>query len=124
MADLIDRRKLHDALRKMGTKHLKPHYKDQWKPERPTTAYCYVVAEVVYHYLAPDGCRPYVMKTGENDTHWFLKCLNDRVTDLTDDQFDYRLDYSQGKPQNFMTKEISKRGRILADLLGLKKAVR
>jgi len=108
----------------MGKKYLKPQYKDQWTPERPTTGYCYVVAEVVYHHLAPEGCRPYVMKTGENETHWFLKCPDGKVIDLTDDQFDKPVDYAQGKPQNFQTKEISKRGRILADLLGLKKAVR
>ena len=38
--------------------------------------------------------------------------------------FDCELDYSQGKPQNFMTKEISKRGQILADLLDLRKPIR
>jgi len=124
MADLIDRRKLHDALRTMGRKHLKPAYKDQWTTERPATGYCYVVAEVAYHYLAPEGCRPYVMKTGENETHWFLTGPDGKVIDLTDDQFDEPVDYTQGKPQNFQTKEISKRGKILADLLGLNKAVR
>ena len=124
MVDLIDRQRLHDALRKMGKKHLRSRYKDRWKPERPTTGYCYVVAEVVYHYLAPEGYRPYVMKTGENDTHWFLNGPDGKVIDLTDDQFEEQLDYSQGKPQNFMTKEISKRGTILADFLGLKKAAR
>jgi len=124
MADLIDRQRLHDALRKMGKKFLKPQYKDQWTPERPTTGYCYVVTEIVYHHLAPEGCRPYVMKTGENETHWFLKCPDGRVIDLTNDQFDKPVDYAQGKPQNFQTKEISKRGKVLADLLGLKKAVR
>jgi hypothetical protein len=108
----------------MGKKHLRPQYKDRWKPDRPTTGYCYVVAEVVYHYFAPEGYRPYVMRTGDDDTHWFLKDPDGRVIDLTDDQFDESLDYSEGKPQNFMTKEISKRGTILADLLGLKKAIR
>jgi hypothetical protein len=124
MADLIDRRRLHNALRIMGRKHLKPVYKDQWTPERPTTGYCYVVAEVVYHYLAPEGCRPYVMNTSDNEKHWFLKCTDGKVIDYTDDQFDELVDYTQGKPQNFQTKEISKRGKILADLLGLTKKLR
>ena len=124
MIDRHNRPKLHDALRKMGKKHLRPQYKDQWNPERPTTGYCYVVAEVVYHYLAPEGCRPHVMKTGENETHWFLKCPDGKVIDPTDDQFDKPVDYSQGKPQNFLTKEISKRGEILADLLGPTKKLR
>ena len=124
MVDLIDRQRLHYALRKMGKKHLRSQYKDRWKPERPPTGYCYVLAEVVYHYFAPEGSRPYVMRTGDDDTHWFLKDPDGRVIDLTDDQFEEQLDYSQGKPQNFMTKEISKRGTILADFLGLKKAAR
>lgn len=124
MADLIDRQELRDALRMMGKKQLKPAYRDQWTPERPTTGYCYVVAEVAYHYLAPEGCRPYVMKTGDGETHWFLRCADGRVIDPTDDQFDEPVDYTQGKPQNFQTREISKRGRILADLLGLTKKLR
>lgn len=121
MTDLIDKQKLYDALRKMGRKHLKPQFKDKWTPERPTTGYCYVVAEVVYHYLAPKGSHPYVMKTGENTTHWFIKDPEGRVIDLTADQFDEPIDYSKGKPRNFLTKEISKRGKILANLLGLEK---
>jgi len=124
MADLIDRQKLHDALRQMGKKHLRPQYKDRWTPERPTTGYCYVVTEVIYHYVAPEGYRPRVMKTSGNDTHWFLERQDGKVIDLTDDQFDERLNYSAGKPQNFMTTEVSNRGAILADLLGLRQSIR
>lgn len=121
MTDLINRQKLHDALRQMGRKYLKPLYKDRWTPKRPTIGYCYVVAEVVYHYLAPKGSRPYVMKIGENEKHWFIKTSEGGVIDLTADQFDEPIDYTQGKSQNFQTKEISKRGKMLADLLGLTK---
>lgn len=116
---MVDKEKLHNALRQMGEKHLKPQYKNQWTPERPTTGYCYVVAEVVYYYLAPKGSRPYVMKTGANETHWFIKAPDGNIIDLTADQFDEPVDYEKGKPQNFRTKQISKRGKILADLLGL-----
>ena len=117
---MIDKEKLHNALRQMGKKHLKPQYKNQWTPEHPTTGYCYVVAEVIYHYCAPKGSRSYVMKTGENETHWFIKAPDGNIIDLTVDQFDDELvDYEKGKPQNFQTKQISKRGKILADLLGL-----
>lgn len=116
---MIDKEKLHDALRQMGKKHLRPQYKADWTPERPTTGYCYVVAEVTYHYLTPKGYIPHVMKTGEMETHWFLKSPDGEIIDFTADQFDEPLDYSKGKPQNFMTKDISKRGKILAQLLGL-----
>lgn len=64
------------------------------------------------------------MKTGGHDTHWFLKGPDGEVIDLTDDQFDCELDYSQGKPQNFMTTAVSQRGRILAGLLGLRTPIR
>ena len=124
MTELIDRQRLQTALRHMGKKHLKDQYKDRWTPDRPTTGYCYVVAEVLYHFLAPEGYQPHVMKTGGDDTHWFLKGPDGDVIDLTDDQFDYRLDYSQGKARDFTQQEISERGRMLADLLDLRNAIR
>lgn len=116
----ITEEKLHDALRKMGEKHLKQPYKTQWTPERPTTGYCYVVTEMVYHCLAPRGSKSYVLKT-EDINHWFIRQPNGQVIDLTADQFDIPLQYEKGKPQAFLTKNISKRGQILADLLGLNK---
>lgn len=116
---MIDKEKLYDALRQMGKKHLKPLYRDEWTDERPTIGYCYVVAEVIYHYLAPKGSKPYVMKTGEGETHWFLRDPDGNVIDETADQFDEPVDYSKGKPVPFQTKEISRRGKMLAKLLGL-----
>ena len=118
---MIDKDKLHDALRQMGKKHVKPQYRDQWTPERPTTGYCYPVAEVVYHYLAPKGSKPYVMETGPNEKHWFIKGPDGNIIDPTADQFDEdeRVDYEAGKPQNLRTSQISKRGKMLAELLGL-----
>jgi len=116
---MIEQQKLHDALRQMGRKHLKKQYKDDWTPERPTTGYCYVVTEVVYHCLAPEGSRAYCMKTEPGDTHWYIVTPGGEVVDQTSDQFDDPVDYSKGKPQNFLTKSISKRGRMLAELLGL-----
>jgi len=124
LIELIDRHRLKTALRHMGTKHLRDRYRDRWTPDRPTTGYCYVVTEVLYHFLAPDGYRPHVMKTGGDDTHWFLKGHDGEVIDLTDDQFDYELDYSQGKPQSFRTREISERGQVLAELIGLRTPIR
>lgn len=124
MTGLINRKNLYKVLRDMGKEHVKPPYKDEWTPERPAEGYCYVIAEVIYHYLAPEGCRPYVMKIGENQTHWFLKYQSGKVIDLTTDDNDEPVDYLQGKPHNFRTKEISKRGKILADLLGLTKILR
>lgn len=121
---MIDRTKLYDALRQMRQRHLKDQYKNDLTPERPTTGYCYIVAEVVYHYLAPRGYSPHVMKTGDNETLWFLKNASGDIKDLTSGQFGVPPDYSKGKPQNILTKDISKRGRILAVLLKLTDEVR
>jgi hypothetical protein len=115
---MIEKKKLDDALRQMGPKYVKEPYRGDWTPDKPTTGYCYVVAEVGYHHFAPKGSCPCVMKTGANETHWFVRTPMGEVIDLTSDQFNEPLDYSKGKPQNFMTKEISKRGKILAELLG------
>ena len=59
------------------------------------------------------------MKTGIDETHWFIKGAGGDIIDLTADQFDEPVDYTKGKPHNFRTKQISERGKILADLLGL-----
>ena len=59
------------------------------------------------------------METGPGTSHWFIKDPEGNIIDLTADQFDQPLDYSKAKPTNFRTKQISKRGKILADLLGL-----
>jgi len=116
---MINQDKLYAALRVMGKKHLKPLYRDYWTPEHPTTGYCYVVAEVAYHYLAPKGSKPYVMHTGERETHWFLRAPNGVVIDLTADQFDTLPDYKQGRRANFLTPKPSKRPKILAEVLGV-----
>ena len=118
---MIEKKELDDALRKMGRKHLKKPYKDRWTSERPTTGYCYVVSEVYYHYCAPKGSKPHFMKLDENETHWFIKHPDGSIVDLTADQFDEPVDYEKARPHAFQTKNISKRGRILADLLGLSK---
>lgn len=116
---MIEMKTLHEALRKMGKKHLKKIYRERWTPERPTTGYCYVVAEVVYHYLAPKGSRPYVIRMSDRETHWFVRLPDNEIVDLTADQFDEAVPYDKGKPHGFMTKTISKRGKMLASLLGL-----
>lgn len=118
---MIDKRKLDDALRQMGKECLKPQYRDEWTPEHPTTGYCYVVAEVIYHYCAPKGSRTYRIDLGNGDSHYFLRDPQGNVIDLTSDQFDALPDYDKGKPRPFMTSHLSKRAKKLAELLGLPK---
>ena len=119
LEDLIDKEALDDALREMGPKHVKKPYRDRWTPERPTAGYCYPVAEVVYHYLAPEGSRSHVITLEEGKTHWYVQSPDGEILDLTADQPDEPYLYEKGKPRSFMTAKPSKRARILAELLGL-----
>ena len=116
---MIDKEKLYDALRKMGPKYVKKQYRNRWTPERPTTGYCYIVAEVVYHYLAPKGSKPHVVRMNGDETHWCIVLPDGQIVDLTSDQYDEPVPYDKGRPHAFMTPRISKKGRILAKLLGL-----
>lgn len=119
---MIEKKKLHHALREMGKKHLKEPYKSKWTPERPTRGYCYVVAEVVYHHLAPEGSRPHMIRISKDETHWFVVATDGQIIDPTADQYDEPIPYEKATPHGFLTKEMSKRARILADLLGLSQA--
>ena len=117
---MIDKKKLHKALCEMGTKHLKSLYKKLWTPENPTQGYCYVVAEVVFHCLAPEGSKVYRAPnpSGPDGLHYYIKVPGGERVDLTCDQFDKPVSYDKEKGCAFMTKTISKRGQVLADLLG------
>jgi len=114
------RARLNDALRTMGRKHLKPQYRKLWTPQTPTVGYCYVVCEVIHHCLASCKTRPHILKTRPNRTHWFLKLPNGQVIDWTANQFSKQLSYNEARPAAFLTKKMSQRGKILADLLGLR----
>lgn len=114
----ISRQKFYTALRTMGKKYLKVG-KDKWTADRPTTGYCYVVSELVYHY-SNIRTQPYTLTHTDGGTHWFLKTKSTgEIIDLTADQIDGDFDYDSGIRRSFLTKQISKRGRILAQLLGL-----
>ena len=82
----LEKEKLHNALRQMGTKYLKRPYRDDWTPENPTYGYCYVVSEMVFHCLAPAGSKPHILHTDNENTHWFIKWPSGEVVDLTADQ--------------------------------------
>jgi len=70
--------------------------------------------------LTPEGTQSYILKTDEGN-HWFLKGLEGEIIDLTADQFERELDYSKAKPKAFfkVPAGISKRGKILAEILGI-----
>lgn len=117
----ISKEDLYYGLRKMGKDLLKKKDKERWTPERPTTGYCYVVCQVIYHCLKPNDCEVFCKKMEDGGNHYFIKLKSSgMIIDLTADQFDYELDYSKNcsKPRRWL-KEITKRGKVLACCLGL-----
>jgi hypothetical protein len=121
MSDMnIDGDALDNALRTMGKKQLKPEFRDAWVLEVPRNGYCYVIAEVLYHYTARDGFTPRVVKNTDGSTHWYLENDTGRIIDPVIDPGDVDPGYyARGKKHRFRTATISKRGAILASLLHL-----
>jgi hypothetical protein len=117
------------ALRKMGKKHVNSPYRSDWDYDNPAGGYCYVISEVLINYslfgLAPEGSKSYCIVDkpfiGEDSSHWFIRNLQGDIVDLTISKNDKQHKYSKGKKKSFMkgTQKISKRGRMLAYLLGL-----
>jgi hypothetical protein len=90
----------------------------QYKKMHPlldtTYGHCYVVSEAAYYLLGGKdaGWTPHCMKVNSTN-HWFLKHSSDFILDITKHQFISKLDYSKAKGKGFLTKEPSKRTRIL-----------
>lgn len=122
----IKKEDLHNALRKMGKKHLKGKlFKDKWTPNNPTKNYCYVVAEFVYFYLSPENSVPYKLKgiPGDDGIHRFIKFPDGEIIDLAVEQFDnYEvINYELAQKSYFLQTGCtgpSKRTRLLAELMG------
>lgn len=115
--------KFYEALVTLGNKHLKKPWKQKWSKKNPTEGYCYIVSEVVYHYIAPKGCK--VMRlyipgegTGTGGNHYFLQWPDGTVVDLTVGQYETVPDYSKAKGCAFQTKDPSNAAVELAGLLG------
>lgn len=142
----VEQPELHDALRTMGKKYLKPEFRDAWTPDRPTKNYCYVVTEFVYWYSIKElrkrlygdswpgnelQSRVRVFHTKSPDdpsiTHWFCAYRHyhgfEYIYDLTADQFDnWNYDiYTKARPGFFIqsgARGPSKRAKVLAGLMG------
>ena len=77
------------------------------------TGHCYVASETYYH-LSSDNLKVYHIKH-ENSTHWFLKNNNNKIIDITKDQFKTPVPYQNAKRGFFLTKTPSKRSLKLID---------
>lgn len=115
----VSRASLEAALRRMGKKHVKGRtLKEQWTPEKPTTNYCYVIAEFLYWYVAPPGSTVWTVQIpDELGLHRFVRWPNGRICDYADKP----IDYSKAKRRMFLQSGgpgPSIRARVLARELG------
>jgi hypothetical protein len=109
-----------DAIRAALTPELvRPKYRGH--PENPMFGHCYVASEALYHLLGgpASGLQSYRGKDDTGDVHWWLE---DRLTgeclDVTADQYlsvGKKPPYAAGRAGPFLTKEPSKRARIVID---------
>ncbi len=86
---------------------LQPKYRDNRHPLR---GHCYIACEVVAH-LHP-RLKPHHV-AHEGSPHWFLKAEDGSIIDPTAEQFSTPVPYSRGRGCGFLTKELSKRARLL-----------
>lgn len=96
-----------------ANKLLKPEY---LSAERPFAGHCYVASEALYHTLGgkASGWTPCTIRH-EGSPHWFLRGPNGEVIDLTSEQFATPVPYEQGRGSGFLTREPSKRARIVLE---------
>lgn len=114
----LEKESLHTALKGMGADFLVVD-KHKWSSDKPTTGYCYVVSEVVYHFYAPRGTKPARLENAGTSSHWFLVYPGNMVIDLTLDQNPEPFDYHKAEYRDFYTADISARARVLAKKLNL-----
>lgn len=123
---MISREFVRKKLADLGPGYLKRYYRQKWTPERPTTGYCYLVSEALYHYAFTD-LASFVINLGpELGTHWFLKDSKGKVIDYTGDQFDFPVPYEKARRAIFFKGAIetprgyiSRNGFLMAKYLKL-----
>lgn len=79
-----------------------------------TFGHCYVASEAAYYLLGgkESGWKPcYIKHIGRS--HWYLQHESGAVLDLTKEQFNTPVDYTEGRGTGFLTKDPSKRARKL-----------
>lgn len=103
--------RLNKALLQMGPQNLSKNYQHLWSPKEPTMGYCYVISELIHHLL-PEA-KPKSIPTTEG-AHYFLELPDGTILDFAKDQ---EYNYSEAKGRGFLTKKMSRRARLLGELM-------
>jgi len=84
--------------------------------------HCYVASEALYHLLGGKGYGwiPQNIKH-EGESHWFLLHESGRIIDVTSSQFITKVPTYKAIGRGFLTKQPSKRAKIVIDRLALTK---
>jgi len=87
-------------------------WQDKWKKENPSIGQCVPTALIVRHYFGGDIYRHNVRR------HWY-NCIDGKFVDLTKEQFDYELDYSNGikKEPEMERSQVKERFKLLKERL-------
>ena len=102
------------------SRHIAPHLTDDLR--RPKyrgnsniwAGHCYVVSEVIYHLNYKEWNPCFVRHEGE--PHWYLTHVTTgRILDLTASQFKTPVSYDKGVRKGFLTRQPSKRAKILME---------
>ena len=121
-APQLTREKINRACLEYGPEGVVWYLRDEWVPERPTINYCWVVSEVAYRLVMPEGTTCWQVDVdGHGFYHWFLKDPGWRIVDLTLDQAEgwWEIpEYDKAKRYRFRP-AMSRRGKKLAELLGI-----
>ena len=120
----LTRKRINKACLEYGADGVVWYLRDEWIAERPTTNYCWVVSEVAYRLVMPAGTTCWrVDVDGHGRFHWFLKGPDGNIVDLTLDQAEgwWEIpEYEKAKRYHFRP-TMSRRGKQLAELLGISK---
>lgn len=122
------RQRVNSKLSNIDEDRVKVRYKSNWFRDKPTAGYCYILAEVLYHYEFKKA-KSYCVNLDEQGyeglgTHWFLKSKG-QIIDFAGEQYDFDIPYNKARRRTFLKGSvetdrgwISKRGYKLAKLLG------
>ena len=86
---IVNQKWVIHKLKSTGVEFLKPEYRSKWSTGNPTYGYCYIISELLYHYVYVKSVIYHLdLSAFGEDTHWFLK-EDGKIIDFTGIQFSF-----------------------------------